>query len=325
MRHSSEGLRLRRQSIELGRLQGWLERDFATVVLSHERILRPLLKGFLRATGLLARGRRNAMRPVIQRRRLACRVLARELQGFRILHLTDLHLDGNPALAEVIAGLVSMEEVDLCVLTGDYRFATHGDCQELYEPTRRVVEAVRSRHGVAAVLGNHDAAEEIALLESIGIRVLMNEGFRIARGNSGLWVAGVDDPHVFHCDDLPRALGGSSPSDFKLLLAHTPELFAQADRAGIDLYLCGHTHGGQICVPFLPRPLLLNARCPRRYAHGLWRHGNTIGYTSNGVGTSLLTVRYRCPAEISVLELYSAAVEQPPDAEFSFCTSEVLP
>ena len=303
MRHSSETLRRRRQAIELGRLQQWLERDFGTAVLSHERILKPLLTGFLSATGLLSRGRRNAKSPVLRRLSFAYPALPPEFDGFRILHLSDLHLDGNPGLANIVAELVAVEQVDLCVLTGDYRFETHGHCENIYGPTQEVVQAVRANHGVVAVLGNHDYGEQIVPLESMGIRVLMNEGFRISRGSAGLWVAGVDDPHVYGCDDLDAALAGSSPDEFRLLLAHTPELFASADHAGLDLYLCGHTHGGQICLPFLPRPLLLNARCPRSYASGVWQHGRMHGYTTNGVGTSLLDVRYCCPPEIGVLEL----------------------
>jgi uncharacterized protein len=89
---------------------------------------------------------------------------------------------------------------------------------------------------------------------------------------------------------------------FKVLLVHTPELVAEAETHGIDLYLCGHTHGGQICVPFLG-PVISGANCPRRYIRGAWRHKRMQGYTSAGVGVSVVPVRFFCPPEIVVLEL----------------------
>jgi hypothetical protein len=83
---------------------------------------------------------------------------------------------------------------------------------------------------------------------------------------------------------------------------HTPELVDEAAAAGVDLYLCGHTHGGQICLPWIG-PIIVNANCPRRYARGLWRHRHMQGYTSPGVGTSGVPVRFFCPPEIGVIEL----------------------
>ena len=126
-----------------------------------------------------------------------------------------------------------------------------------------------------------------------------------------MWIAGVDDPHYYGCDDLPGALSDVPKDAFKVLLAHSPEMYREADAAGIHLYLCGHTHAGQIR---LPKPFrdawaapFQNADCPREYTHGAWSHGALQGYTSAGVGTSLLPVRYNCPPEIIVIELRRSA------------------
>jgi hypothetical protein len=121
-----------------------------------------------------------------------------------------------------------------------------------------------------------------------------------------LWLIGVDDPHYYGCDDLAQALETVPANAFRLLLAHTPEMFDEAARSGIHLYLTGHTHGGQICVPRIG-PLLLYAECPRTYTRGHWRHNGMQGYTSAGVGCSMLPVRYSCPPEIAVIELVKSS------------------
>ena len=91
---------------------------------------------------------------------------------------------------------------------------------------------------------------------------------------------------------------------FKILVVHTPELYEEAERAGVDLYLCGHTHGGQIRLPVVG-PLLLNSHSPRRLASGPWTWKSLQGYTSPGAGSSMVPVRFNCPPEIGLIELKS--------------------
>ena len=86
---------------------------------------------------------------------------------------------------------------------------------------------------------------------------------------------------------------------------HTPEMIPEAAQHGIDLYLCGHTHGGQICLPLIA-PLLTQANCPRRYTRGAWRYGQVHGYTNTGAGASGVAVRFLCPPEIALIELHAA-------------------
>jgi predicted MPP superfamily phosphohydrolase len=116
---------------------------------------------------------------------------------------------------------------------------------------------------------------------------------------------GVDDPHFFGCDDLHEASRGVPERAFKLLLAHTPELYKDAAEAGVDLYLTGHTHAGQVRFPFVGALAQL-ADCPRAFAFGHWRHQRMLGYTTAGAGCSLLPVRFNCPPEIVIIELARA-------------------
>jgi len=155
---------------------------------------------------------------------------------------------------------------------------------------------------VIGILGNHDVYEEVPALEGLGVKMLINQALELRSGEESIWIIGVDDPHFYGCDDLPAALKDVPPEALKILLVHTPELIKEAEESGVDLYLCGHTHGGQICLPFLG-PLIINANCPRAYARGLWTYKTLRGYTSPGVGTSGVPVRFFCPPEIGLLEL----------------------
>jgi predicted MPP superfamily phosphohydrolase len=171
---------------------------------------------------------------------------------------------------------------------------------------RKLLPHLARRDGVFSILGNHDVSEIAFELNEMGIRMLVNESVEIRRGNESIWIAGVDDPFDYKCDDLPGALANVPPNDFKVLMAHTPELFQQASDNGIGLYLCGHTHGGQIRFPVVGS-LRNNIECPKEYAYGAWRYGSMQGYTSAGAGCSALPVRYNCPPEVTLIELRHGA------------------
>jgi len=222
--------------------------------------------------------------------------------GFTILHLSDIHADGLTGLTESIAERLHDLQVDLCVLTGDYRYRLHGPCHEVYPNMEKILASVNARYGIVGVLGNHDAAEKVPELERLGVTMLVNQSLELSHGGDTIWLVGLDDPHYYGCDDLPGALRGVPEKTFKVLLVHTPELLAEAEASGVDLYLCGHTHGGQICLPFIG-PLISGANCPRRYVRGAWRYKRMQGYTSAGVGVSVVPVRFFCPPEIVLIEL----------------------
>lgn len=273
------------------------------------RVIRPGIKLALHCAGLYSRGVRNALCPVVKEVRLHFPSLPSALDGFRILQLSDLHIDGTDGLAEALSGIVSGLETDVCVLTGDYRFEDFGPCDAVYPRMRTVLSSISATHGIYGILGNHDTAELAFALEEMGVHVLVNDAVGIpCSGNPSLWLIGVDDPFDFRCDDLPAALSEVPQDAFKILLAHAPELYEQAANVGIDLYLSGHTHGGQICLPVIGS-IRHNADCPRPYACGHWRHRGMQGYTSAGAGCSSLPVRFNCPPEVVLFELRSALTE----------------
>jgi len=206
--------------------------------------------------------------------------------------------DQGESLREKIAGL----RFDLCLLTGDFRFLTFYDYEKAMVDLKGLVGSLRCEHGILGILGNHDFIEMVPLLETMGIRLLLNEAVSIQREDEAIWIAGTDDCHFYQVDNLPKALGEIPSNGFKVLMAHSPELLDEAEQAGVNYYLSGHTHGGQICLPG-GIPLLTNAHCPRKFVSGPWQYGKMKGYTSRGTGSSGLAVRYFCPPEITLHRL----------------------
>ena len=291
-----------RRTIEAAMRAGTWKRPHKDSLVMRERIARPILRTVLRIAGIYARGIRNALQPTVRHLRLEFEDLPASLDGFRILQLADLHIDGMDGLAEIVADRIAGLPADLCVMTGDYRFELVGPCDDVYPRMRTILSRVQARHGVVAVLGNHDESDMAGEIEKLGVRMLINEAIEIRRAGASLWVVGVDDPHCYGFDDLDGALESVPADAFKVLLAHSPEIFDEAAAAGIHLCLCGHMHAGQIRMPLIGS-ILSNADCPRSYRQGVWQHGRMVGYTCAGVGCSLLPVRYNCPPEIAMIEL----------------------
>jgi uncharacterized protein len=268
--------------------------------------LRPVLKAGLRAAGLYKRGIENGLRLVVREIRLDFDDLPAPFDGFQVLHLSDFHIDGVDGLAEALSPVLGQLRPDVCVFTGDYRFEDRGPCEEVYPRMRRVVESISAKHGIYAILGNHDAAEIAFALEDLGVRMLVNESAEIEIANEQIWIAGLDDNFDYQCHDLPAALANVPEAAFTILLAHAPELFEEAAGSGVQLYLTGHTHAGQIRLPFFGA-LKKNANCPRSYLYGLWKHARMHGYTSAGIGCSSVPVRFNCPPEAVLFELRRSA------------------
>ena len=205
----------------------------------------------LRLVGLWRRGVANGID--VRRHTLAIDLprLPAAFDGYRILHIADPHFDAAPGLGEAILRSVAGAEVDLCVLTGDYRAAVRGPFTETaILPTLAALRAaVRAADGFLATLGNHDPGDIAPHLERLGFEMLLNRTRRIRRGAEQITVTGVDDVHRYYTPAAAAALAAHDPARFGIALVHSPEFAGEAAAAGYDLYLCGHTHGGQVCLP----------------------------------------------------------------------------
>lgn len=233
--------------------------------------------------------------------------LPQALDGFTIVHLSDLHLGpylGASELAHVVE-IVQRLSPQLVVISGD--FVSRGSDwkrEEMLAP----LAGLRPPQGTFAVLGNHDHWTDPAwvayTVQRLGVTVLFNEAHPLSQAEEGCWLVGVDDIWV-GTGDLEQALKGVPAEACKLLLVHEPDFADKAARWGIDLQLSGHSHGGQVRLPLLGAPLL--PLWGRKYPIGLQRAGNTWVYTNRGLGMIFPPLRFNCRPEVMLLTLRKAS------------------
>jgi predicted MPP superfamily phosphohydrolase len=225
----------------------------------------------------------------------------------RIAVLTDLHVgslgNGLDRLDEVVAR-TNAQNPDVTVLLGDF---IHKQSDRWFVPPEAIagkLAGLRARDGVVSVLGNHDwwydGPRVRAAIERAGIRVLENDAVPLADRGKRFWVAGVGDLYTREVD-IEAALSAVPASEPALLLTHNPDVFPGVP-ARVALTVAGHTHGGQVALPLIGRPIVPSVY-GQRYACGLVVEGGRALFISPGIGTSILPVRFRVPPEISVVML----------------------
>jgi predicted MPP superfamily phosphohydrolase len=225
--------------------------------------------------------------------------------GFKILHLSDLHFRGPSPRGWLMLRAAEQAAPDIIVITGDLVGGHRG----LLEASG-LLRCLARRWPTYVVLGNADlrTARADALAASwsaLGARVLVNQGAPVERRGEQIWLAGVNDSHTGR-DFLESALAGAGERDFVIALSHSPDLALRPEAAAVDLILAGHTHGGQIVLPRIG-PLYARCRLGLRYASGLRRLDGTQIFVSRGAGSSRLQLRLHCPPEAAVVTLTRAA------------------
>lgn len=260
-----------------------------------------VIRATLWLMGLYWRGRKNAEKIQVRHNHILMKKLPRQFDGFTLLHISDLHVDMNEGAMRRLTELISDMAYDVCVLTGDYRGKTFGPFDATLEGLARVRSHLKGP--VYGVLGNHDTIRMVPRLEEMGIRMLLNECEAISRGDEAIYLAGIDDAHYYRVDNIEKAASEIPDNGFSVLLSHTPEIYRQAAHAGFDLLLSGHTHGGQICLPG-SIPISLDSVLPRYMGSGPWKYRDMVGYTSVGVGSSIVAVRINCLPEITLHHLH---------------------
>lgn len=247
--------------------------------------------------GLSRRAREEADNLVLEERTLHLPRLPDGFDGFRILHLSDFHCAANLGVGSRLAAVLEGADYDAAVLTGDYQDSLVS-CER--EAIAREMRALRGalRGEVFFTLGNHDHGEAGAVLKEAGFFSLVNRHVVLRRGGEVIRLAGIDDPH-FYRTHLMEMVQEVAQGGFTVLLSHSPEVLHSLKLGMTDLVLCGHTHGGQICLPG-GHPIFTNARCQRWAVRGSWKIGGTHGYTSRGVGTSGIRARINCPGEATI-------------------------
>jgi len=243
---------------------------------------------------------------VVHEMDVAIRGLDARFDGYRIAQLSDLHIGSHSprAWGERWAAIANARTPDLVVVTGD--LVTSGT--DFHGDIAAVVGQLRGKDGVFVSMGNHDYFGEgdplITLLRAEGVNVLRNEGVVLDRGGASVYLAAIDDTWTKR-DDMDLALKARPPSTPVILLAHDPERFTEAIERGVDLVLSGHTHGGQIAVPFLA-PWLSLAHITHEFVVGLYERGKSTLYVHPGLGTTGPPVRLGVAPAVAMITLRAA-------------------
>jgi len=241
------------------------------------------------------------------------RELPDAFEGFRITQLTDLHHSRIVGIEEIehVVRLAAATKADLIALTGDYTTSY----RRYIEPCAESLGSLNAPEGLWAVLGNHDHYTDPELtaraLEQNHIAVMNNANTVIRRGADAIQLSGIDD-WSWAGNDWFRAFHGLDAKHPIILLSHQPIVldFPESQRA--SLILSGHTHGGQIDLPFLGAPARF-ATQDLKYVRGLFRRGPTQLYVSSGTGVIGLPLRFGVRPEIAVLRLRRASEQPGPD------------
>jgi len=227
-----------------------------------------------------------------------------ELDGLRVVQLTDIHLGAFLDRRELrrAVDLANSTRAHLAVITGDLITWDDDFLLDCLEELARL----RAEAGVLACLGNHEqtaGCERRAKQEGArrGIEFLRRETRRLKFGSATLNVSGIDfrrRPRDFIQETGPLF----RPGEVNILLSHNPDAFPAAAALGYQLTLAGHTHGGQLAVPGLSR-YLNAARLFSSYVHGLYREGGSLLFVSRGIGTVALPARLGAPPEVALIRL----------------------
>ena len=240
----------------------------------------------------------------------------------RIAQLSDLHVGKYVEAARIRSAveITNRLQPDLVLLTGDFVYGLSVECGP---DCTRELAALRARHGVYAVIGNHDVWTDVADmiardLRKSGIEVLRNERRRLEIEGGRLWLLGIEDTGYTGFPGTPftefvaawrgRAsalqdlLEGIPEAEPRLLLAHNPDFAEMLPPGRIDLVLCGHTHGGQVRLPFLGAPILPSC-FGQRYGGGLVQRDALRVYVNRGIGLTPPPIRFNCRPEVTMFSL----------------------
>jgi predicted MPP superfamily phosphohydrolase len=234
--------------------------------------------------------------------------LANVIGGVKVVHISDLHVKKAGRREKRLVELMRQIDPDIIFITGDFLLDNR-----LIEPCIETLRCL-SDYLVVAVLGNSDYLSNgknvntevfVEEIRGMGIKVLMNEAIKVTISRpeyddkSCVYIIGLDDNYLGF-DDIFTAMNNVPGESPKILLAHTPNIVEKIKTDGINLILSGHTHGGQICLPFIG-PVYYNGECNARkkYYSGLFKEDIFL-YVNRGIGTSLIPVRLFCRPEITV-------------------------
>ena len=238
--------------------------------------------------------------------------LSKIFSGVAVVQISDLHIEKVGLRERKLIRLINRLNPDIIFITGDFVSTNQG-----IEPCIKVLKQIVQGHLVVAILGNSDhycKGKDVNTklltrqLKQIGIKLLVNESLKLEinrnspKVNSFLYIVGLDDNFLWR-DDIFKAMNNVPVDAPKILLAHAPNIVEKICTKGINLILSGHTHGGQIVLPFIGA-LATNSVCgsKKKFVSGLYIEGRANLYVNRGIGTSVLPLRLFCKPEITVFK-----------------------
>lgn len=229
--------------------------------------------------------------------------LPAQLDGKRIVHLTDLHLTSHWSRGyDRLIEQVKNDPPELILITGDF-VDDKLDHRDALPTLERFLTQLSARCGIFGILGNHDGDLIAPRLPGLGVTEIQNRYLTIPVGDGSIELAGL--PGVKRRDFDPsfvESLPQRTPGVPRIILGHYPDQIRFVGSARADAMLVGHTHGGQICLPN-KYAMLTHDRLPHRMARGVHRFGQTLLFVNRGFGTTKFPVRIFCPAEVIELRL----------------------
>lgn len=236
-----------------------------------------------------------------------------QMDGFTICHLSDIHSLSYGILEKQICHMLSEINVDMCVITGD--LVQRLDATDCF---KSIFESLTTKYGIYAILGNGEhkwKVDTVLLAKKLldaKIRLMVNTSMPLDVNGCRICIVGVDDPYLGYAD-VSFAYKDCSSSDFELLLAHSPDVLADIGDHRPKLILSGHTHGGQVRLPFIGA-LWLHCRYHFGLSDGFYDPGTLSArtgkrldgirmYVSRGLGASIIHARFLCRPEIALLTL----------------------
>lgn len=250
-------------------------------------------------------------RPKVVRLDIHLRRWPERLSGFTIALLSDFHYDPYFSIHPIQSsiGIVNALQPQLIVLTGDFVsvpfFGDPAKAAADADPCAAILKNLKAPHGTWAVMGNHDAFTDpdrvTGALQEQGIPVLSNKSTTIEVDGARFWLGGVEDV-LGKTADLDATLRNVPQNEPTVLMVHEPDYADRVARHPVDLQVSGHSHGGQVRLPFLP-PFYL-PDLAKKYVWGLYKIGGLTLYTNPGLGTVGVPARLNCPPEITLLTIH---------------------
>jgi predicted MPP superfamily phosphohydrolase len=232
--------------------------------------------------------------------------LPASFDGLRVAHVTDLHLGRWTRSMQPLAMRLAEQRPDLVAYTGDY-MTDPGDEDAAFAGLEIFAKHVRPAFGSFGVFGNHDSFDLIERVQQLPIRWLNQEAIEIEKGGDCIEVLGLTRSAAAREDAVKlaatlHAKSAELSNPFRLLLVHHPDRMMTASDLGVDFMMSGHTHGGQVRLPW-GQVLMNSSVLPNDLSSGLLRHRQTVAAVSRGVGWVKLPIRLFCPAQLPIYTL----------------------